>query len=788
MGSKAPVLVLGVWLVVAAAVVAGLAVASPVAAGASVPAARSDADWQSRFAELLRSVPGFRVASVEELKRIDAYYQRLVSDGEVLHSFQTARGDDIQCVAIATQRSFLASPVHGSSPRLAPGQLPRAVTAAQAQSAPDPRVIGAQFGLDGSRDAAGNVRACPALTFPRLLPRIENLYHFRRLEEMFQKHPDGDRSAPPGAIVAAPQGVRAPDAPTTHEYAHAYEQAANIGSQADFNLWAPLVEQDDEFSLAQLWVTGGQYADNSLQTTETGWQVYRGLYGDSQPHLFIYFTTAAYTTQGDNQGCYNLTCQGFVQTDSSVVIAGSFSTVSVQGGQQYDITLSFYRDPASHDYWLRYDGTWVGYYPNALFNSAGLADASDKIDFGGEIVNDSIGGSHTSTAMGSGRFPSEGWQHAAYIKNVEYWDTGGNGYWAGYLTRNVTDASYYDLALFSSTDPSWHQYFYFGGPGGPGGECTYSLDQGSQSFAASGGSGSFGVTANSPSCAWTAVSNAAWITITSGASGSGNGPVGFSVAANSGGARNGTITAAGQTFTITQAAGGASYAYSYWLPVISHTPGAGGTTWRSDVGVLNHSASMASIEFLLYTGGTVLTTTQSVAGNAQLLEVDLAAQLGFTTGSGALQVLSTQPVVVTSRTYNVASSGFTYGQGYDGIASSDALAAGQSAYLCQISQTGTAGHLGTDRTNIGVTNTGSSAASVTVTIFAANGTQVWSDTRSYNAGEFYQYQEPYRLGAGLTNVTVGYATVTVNSGSGVVAYASVIDDGSGDPTTRIMKR
>src|SRR5205085_336059 len=43
--------------------------------------------------------------------------------------------------------------------------------------------------------------------------------------------------------------------------------------------------------------------------------------------------------------------------------------------------------------------------------------------------------------------------------------------------------------------------------------------------------------------------------ITSGGSGSGNGTVGYSVAANSGAARTGTLTIATKTFTVNQAAG-----------------------------------------------------------------------------------------------------------------------------------------------------------------------------------------------------------------------------------------
>jgi uncharacterized protein (TIGR03437 family) len=54
-------------------------------------------------------------------------------------------------------------------------------------------------------------------------------------------------------------------------------------------------------------------------------------------------------------------------------------------------------------------------------------------------------------------------------------------------------------------------------------------------------------------CNWTAASNEGWITITSGVSGSGNGTISFAVAANPGSARIGTLTIAGQTFTVTQA-------------------------------------------------------------------------------------------------------------------------------------------------------------------------------------------------------------------------------------------
>ena len=70
-------------------------------------------------------------------------------------------------------------------------------------------------------------------------------------------------------------------------------------------------------------------------------------------------------------------------------------------------------------------------------------------------------------------------------------------------------------------------------------------------MAAAGGEGRTTVSAGA-GCAWTAVSNAAWITVTSGSSGTGGGVVVFNAAANAGAARNGTVTIGGQTLTVTQ--------------------------------------------------------------------------------------------------------------------------------------------------------------------------------------------------------------------------------------------
>jgi Zn-dependent metalloprotease len=89
-----------------------------------------------------------------------------------------------------------------------------------------------------------------------------------------------------------------------------------------------------------------------------------------------------------------------------------------------------------------------------------------------------------------------------------------------------------------------------------GGTCTFAINPNSSSQPAGGGTGSVSVTAGA-GCAWTAVSNATFITITAGSSGTGNGTVNYSVANNTGtSSRTGTLTIAGRTFTVTQAGTG----------------------------------------------------------------------------------------------------------------------------------------------------------------------------------------------------------------------------------------
>jgi hypothetical protein len=85
-----------------------------------------------------------------------------------------------------------------------------------------------------------------------------------------------------------------------------------------------------------------------------------------------------------------------------------------------------------------------------------------------------------------------------------------------------------------------------------GGVCTFTLDSSSASYGASGGGGQIAVDAAYGDCAWSASSNDFWITITDGGPFAGDGTVSYRAASSNHFPRTGSITVAGEAFTIYQ--------------------------------------------------------------------------------------------------------------------------------------------------------------------------------------------------------------------------------------------
>ena len=157
--------------------------------------------------------------------------------------------------------------------------------------------------------------------------------------------------------------------------------------------------------------------------------------------------------------------------------------------------------------------------------------------------------------------------------------------------------------------------------------CNYSISPPSQNASAGGGSGSVSVTTTS-TCAWTATSTAQWISVTAGATGMGNGSVSYSVAANTGVARSGTVTIAGQTFTVNQAAGTPSCMYSV-APSNQQIDASGGvaTVTVTATAGCAWTASSSAPAWLIITGGA------SGSGNGTVTAVVATNPGGQRTGT-----------------------------------------------------------------------------------------------------------------------------------------------------------
>ncbi|MQL74845.1 hypothetical protein Taro_007231 [Colocasia esculenta] len=161
-------------------------------------------------------------------------------------------------------------------------------------------------------------------------------------------------------------------------------------------------------------------------------------------------------------GCYNLDCPGFVQTNRHTILGTFLRPVSVYGGQQYAVDIEIFKDRTSGNWWVRRQGVEMGYWPKELVPS--LAEGATYADFGGEVSYDNSGG-HTSTEMGSGHFPYEGFRRSSFFKNVQVLDTSYAYQTPGHIKALMENSGYYDLQVGREKHGPWGLFFFFGGPG-----------------------------------------------------------------------------------------------------------------------------------------------------------------------------------------------------------------------------------------------------------------------------------------------------------------------------------
>lgn len=283
--------------------------------------------------------------------------------------------------------------------------------------------------------------------------------------------------------------------------------------------------------------------------------------------------------------------------------------------------------------------------------------------------------------------------------------------------RNSMEWAYRNHAVASD------QYFYFddvnisttfitgsgGGGTTPPPACTYALSPSSSSVDGAAHTGSFSVTSGS-GCAWTAASNASWITITSGASGSANGTVAYSVAANtSSSQRTGTITAAGYSYTITQAAASTcSYTLSAASASFNSAAHTGSFTVTSSTGCSWTASSGAS--------WITITSGSSGSGNGTV-SYSIPANTGSSQRTGT--------ITAAGKTYTITQAGATAACTYGLSATSASF--DSAAHTGSVSVTSATGCTWTAASNtswITVTsgNSGSGAGTVNYSLAANTST------------------------------------------------------------------
>lgn len=210
------------------------------------------------------------------------------------------------------------------------------------------------------------------------------------------------------------------------------------------------------------------------------------------------------------------------------------------------------------------------------------------------------------------------------------------------------------------------------------GQCTFSISPTSQNFPTSGGNDIITITQTSGTvCARTATSNAQWITISFGSPGTGNGTVGFTVQSNNFTVvRTGTITVAGQTFTVTQAAANCSYT----LSPSSASVAAGGASgsfnlqtnsstcaWtvqsnNSDWLTVSSAASGSGSTTINYTAAANASTgarTGTISVGTSTFTVTQPGQCAFTLNPSAVNVATTGATGTVAVTASSSSCGWT---------------------------------------------------------------------------------------------------------------------------------
>jgi hypothetical protein len=220
-----------------------------------------------------------------------------------------------------------------------------------------------------------------------------------------------------------------------------------------------------------------------------------------------------------------------------------------------------------------------------------------------------------------------------------------------------------------------------------------------------------------------------------------------------------------------------------YVPAAAHVGGAANTNWRTDLETHNPGLTTASFALALLKRdqGNEKPLLQSFSlppGTSRRFGDVLQETFAFT-GAATLRL---EPLagslLAIARTYNDQATG-TFGQFIPGALESSAITYGQAARLVQLAQA--LSQATGFRTNIGFVNVTAAAITVEVKGYLGDGTLLGTKTIELRPYEFKQVD---KLLSVMTSLAIDDAFVqvrTTTAGGAFFAYASVIDNRSGDP-------
>jgi hypothetical protein len=220
-----------------------------------------------------------------------------------------------------------------------------------------------------------------------------------------------------------------------------------------------------------------------------------------------------------------------------------------------------------------------------------------------------------------------------------------------------------------------------------------------------------------------------------------------------------------------------------YIPAAAHVAGAAGTDWRSDLELYNVGNSIVQAEIALLVQdqanlSPAVATLTLDPGTALRSEDVLLELFGFS-GSAALRIsTSNGQIMATSRTYNQTDDG-TYGQFIGGIEAAEAIGPGDEARIILLrhdrpAQTGY-------RTNLGLLSCAEVPAQVDVELYDGQGSLLGTTESTLQPLMFTQLNRVFEAVTANT-VDNGYAVVSSSdAGACFLAYASVVDNETGDP-------